>query len=783
MNGHFSKKNAVTIFMCLILTIIYIGGCAEDMAFLKKGKEFASREAWDQSVQNYQKALVANPDNTEVQLLLRRAKFAASMTHMVKGQEYLNRQLYSEAIGEFKMSISYHPANRKANGLMEKALNAKKSDQYYRRGKDYLKAEKFFDAKEALKKALELNPENEKAKEALSYFKKKDERLGKYRVDLKSEAPVSFKFKKTPIFNVFEVLSRLSGINFIFDKEIIESKVTMFMTDVSFDRFIEVLLSTNKLSSKLVDEKTMLIYPDTPAKAKEYKDLQIRTFYLDNLAAEKAVRILSKVLKSKDIIANKDNNSVVIRGSKDMVEIASRIIKANDGLPAEVLLHVEILEVKRTKEQQLGLTVDPASVTLGLGEATDMMGENPSFDTSASVEALDHISRKNVILSLPTATLNFLKQDGDTKILAKPQVRAKNNEKATIHIGERIPLRTNRRVESDGAVTYDFQYFDVGVKLDVVPTISRYGEISLKLSLEISQLGANVGTPIDPQYAVLTRKVKTVLSVPDGELVLIGGLIQDTEQETVRKLPFLGEVPLLGRLFSNFDTQSNETDVIMTIIPVIIREHERVGKDITHIWAGSEKNPSLGEPFESYIDREGVYLDQPVEAYFEKQETAGEEDKGLPIKSEENNLPPPDAKNTTSSSKDGSESDHADKSLEEPRDPIEEDIKEKPSQDVAAAQPLDEGNYFWPESVRYSIHVNSFPEKELAQARIKELSQTKYECYLVYAHVPSMGNYYRIFVGKFDGFTSAQSFRQKLKGKKEFAKDIHVSDRKWAFGG
>jgi len=244
MNGHFSKKNAVTIFMVLILVIIYIGGCAKDIAYLKKGKEFASREAWDQSVKHYQKALVANPDSSEIKLLLQRAKFAASMTHMVKGQEYLDRQLFSEAIEEFKMSISYHPANRKANGLMEKALNAKKSERYYRKGEDFLKAENFFDAKEALKKALELNPENEKAKEALSYFKKEDDRLAKYRVDLKSEAPVSFKFKKTPIFNVFEVLSRLSGINFIFDKEIIESKVTMFMTDISFDRFIEVLLST-----------------------------------------------------------------------------------------------------------------------------------------------------------------------------------------------------------------------------------------------------------------------------------------------------------------------------------------------------------------------------------------------------------------------------------------------------------------------------------------------------------------------------------------------------------
>ena len=232
-----------------------------------------------------------------------------------------------------------------------------------------------------------------------------------------------------------------------------------------------------------------------------------------------------------------------------------------------------------------------------------------------------------------------------------------------------------------------------------------------------------------------------------------------------------------------FDLIDIILEVDDVVLAPVIREHERVGTDVTHIWSGNALNPSLGEPFESYIDREGVYLDQPVEAYFEKQETAGEEDKGLPVKPEENNLPPPNAENTTSSSKDGSESDRADKSLEARRDPIEEDIKEKPSQDVAAAQPLGENNFFWPESVRYSIHVNSFPEKELAQARIKELSQTEYECYMVYAHVPSMGNYYRIFVGKFDGFTSAQSFSQKLKGKKEFAKDVHVADRKWAFGG
>jgi general secretion pathway protein D len=783
MNCKLSRQKILTLLTYLTIAIFFIGGCTGSIRYLEKGKEHAALKEWDQSVQNFQKALAADPENSEIKLLLARAKLAASMAHMVKGQEYLKGQLFNEAIEEFKISISFHPANRKAGFLMEKAQKMKASEHYYKKGDEFLKAQKYFEAREAFKKALELNEAHEKAQKALSHFKKKDERPAKFRVDLKSEAPVSFKFKQTPIFNVFEVLSRLSGINFIFDKEIIESKVTMFMTDISFDRFIEVLLRTNKLASKLVNEKTMLIYPDTPAKAKEYQDLQIRTFYLDNLEAEKAVRILSKILKSKDIIANKNNNSIVIRGSKDVVEIAARIIKANDRLPAEVLLHVEILEVKREKEEELGLTVDPSSITFGLGETSLEMGDNPSFSSTASIYALENTSKKNAILSLPTATLHFLKQDGDTKILAKPQVRVKNNEKATVHIGERIPLRTNRRVDTTGAITSDFQYQDVGVKLDVVPTISKFGEISMKITLEISQLGPNLGTTDEPQYSVLTRKTQSVLTVPDGEVVFIGGLIQDNESETIRKIPFLGDLPLIGRLFSNFDTTKSETDVIMTIIPIIIREQESVGTEITRIWSGNERNPSLGEPFESYIEKKDAYSDQPDEAYFYEKDDAVEEEKIAPENPTEDNSPPPDTKSTVPPLKDRPEEYQAAESPLKQEEPTDKNSREDLPQDVATTSKVDDLNYFWPESVPYSIHVNSFSEKLLAEERIKELSEHEYDSYLVYVHIPSMGYYYRIFVGQFDSRKSAESFCEKLKGKKEFAKDIHATNRKWAFGG
>ena len=215
----------------------------------------------------------------------------------------------------------------------------------------------------------------------------------------------------------------------------------------------------------------------------------------------------------------------------------------------------------------------------------------------------------------------------------------------------------------------------------------------------------------------------------------------------------------------------------MTIVPVIIREHESVGTDVMQIWSGNELNPSLGEPFESYIEREGGYLDRPSEDYFEEQKNVMDEDKAVPEE--------PNTGNTSSSLEDRPASSQTGESSVEQTADEKEAIKEKPPPSAAAARSSDESNYFWPESVRYSVHVNSFPgpEKEPAQARIKTLNRMGYECYMVYAHIPSMGDYYRIFVGKFDGFKSAQSFCEALKDRKEFAKDVHVADRKWAFGG
>jgi len=587
-------------FVCLLL-VLMLAGCATDTyRYLRQGHKYADAGDWDNSVRFFQKAHDEDPGNTEINLMLRRSKYESSRMHQLKGESYLQQELFNEAINEFRISMAMNPANIKAAELEDKARRRMDARHYFKQGQNDLKTQKFTSARQAFEKAARLDPDYAPAQKALDYFREKERDSGTYKLNGQSDAPVSFKFKNTPIINVFEVLTKLSGINFIFDKDVQNNKVTMFMTDVSFDRFVDVLLRSNDLNSVVVNDKTMIIYPDTPQKAKEYEDLQIKTFYLSNLEAKQAVGLLSKILKSKDIIANDNINAVVIRGSRDVIQIAGRILEANDGTPAEVLLDVEFLEVTRSLQENIGLTFSE-SLTFGIGAPGGEVSEDTAFVDNISLYSLQRISDKDIILSTPTATLNLLKQDGDTRILAKPKLRVVNAEKASILLGERVPLIVNRRIDSNtGDTTQDYQYTDVGVKMEVLPVINMNDEVTLKLLLEVSALGENISPdPFNPQIPIRTRTAQSVLTLRDGETVIIGGLINDNERRTVRKIPGVGDFPAIGSIFSNRDDQDTKTDVLMVITPVVIRSQQIPGTEATEIWSGSEDRWSLKAPYGS----------------------------------------------------------------------------------------------------------------------------------------------------------------------------------------
>jgi general secretion pathway protein D len=342
-------------------------------------------------------------------------------------------------------------------------------------------------------------------------------------------------------------------------------------------------------------------------------------------------------------------------------------------------------------------------------------------------------------------TLNFLKQDTDTRILAKPQLRVRNRETSSILIGSRIPLRTNRRVDTTGVVTNDFQYFDIGVKVNAEPTINLHGEISLKLTLELSALGPNIGTADDPQFEILTRTVNTVMTVRDGEPVIVGGLIQDDERTTVRKLPFLGEVAAMGSIFSNTESRANETDVLFTFTPMLARAQEVPGTDVLTFWSGSEQDYSLTEPYSSYLDRKQHYREKPEKGLLEHLNRRGQETsvKGLP-----GGLNVPGA------------------ALPSPGEP------------PLTISHAPQGPLVWPVSLPYSIQVNAFSREEEAKRRLQEIAgQTGFESFTLATRTSDAGQLYRVFVGKFKDHENARLAVEELKKSPLFAGDIHVVAR------
>jgi len=705
----FPKMLLIAFFAGLVL----FQGCVANDAAKMDPQRFTQEKDFDGAVEYYTKAVQESPNDLDLKLKLTAARQKASMEHMRKGEELISKKYFREAIEELQISIAFYSSNHRAIELVDEVKKMKESFYYTQKGNQQIKTGSFDNAKKSFQKAIELDPGNEEANSALAKFKKMPRDLPEYRLDLRSNALLSLKFKQTPVTNVFEILSKLEGINFIFDKDVKETKVTLFTTDVTFDRFLDVLLKTNSLRAKMINQKTLLIYPDTPAKAKEYDELYVKTFYLSYLKAKNAIAILTKILKSKNIIANEKLNAITIRGQKASVEMAARLIEANDRTPSEVVLNVEIMEVKKKNEKDLGLSISD-TITFGVSEESGgIKFDSPSgFASMASLNDISKITSKELYMSLPTATLKLLKRDGDTRILAKPQLRVSSSEKASILIGEKVPLRSNRKTQTDGSTTYDFIYQDIGVKLTVEPVINMYEQITLKMYIEISALGSNVGTVTDPQYSITTRTTETVLTINDGDSVIIGGLISDTERETITKIPFLGDIPRLGRLFSSTANDIEKTDVLMSITPFVIRNQDIPDSNISEFWSGNEKEVALEEPVEQTIER------------------------------------------ATS-------------------------LKEVPDEDFILVVG-DEA--FLPGDTYFSVQVYSGKDQADAQNRSSELEGLGYKTWVRPAQIENKGTYFRVFVGQYPSYQTAETARNEMLTQGSFPRDIHIVDRAYVYG-
>ena len=397
--------------------------------------------------------------------------------------------------------------------------------------------------------------------------------------------PVTLQFRDANIRMVFEALSRTTGLNVIFDRDVRpDLKTTIFVRDASVDDTVNLILLQNQLDKKVLNANTMFIYPATTAKQREYQDLKVRTFQLSNADAKYMQSVLKSVLRVKDVLFDERTNTLVVRDTYDVIAIAEKVIAAHDTADAEVMLEFELLEVGRDRLSNIGVKwPQQAVISTPTGPNGDL-----------TVGQLGDLGLNMWLITPLAIELNLRLDDSTSNLLASPRIRTKNKEKARILIGDKVPVITNSvtpMATGAAVVTGTVQYIDVGVKLEVEPTVHVEGDVSIRLNLEVSNIVKEIQGPQGSlAYQIGTRSAQTILRMRDGETQILGGLIQDIDRKTASRVPGLGQLPVLGRLFSSTAGTELKTELVLSITPRIIRQARIPDLQARDVFSGTEAN-------------------------------------------------------------------------------------------------------------------------------------------------------------------------------------------------
>ena len=575
-------------------------GCAAGKAF-HAGEDAQKAGNLDEAVVQYRKAVQEAPDNADYKIALQRALVAASYFHIDRAKEFEAKDQLEAALGEYKQATEYDPTNRLATAKVAEI------DRIVRERIEASRPRPAIEGLRARAAAATAPPILNPA----------------------SREPLRVTYNGASLRDILNALGNSHGISVTYDREVQDRTVTVQLDGVTFEQALNQLMQMNQLSYKVMSDKSIFVFPDTNVKHAAYDEQVIRTFYLSHADATEVSQVLSSVVRLPGIavqpimVANKTANSLTVRGTTAMVQILERIIQQNDKPRAEIVIDVEILEVDRTRTKQYGLNLSeyalgmvfspessPIPVSLGTTGGTGI-GQTTTVNTGPSaikspppfnVNTISRgVSSTDFYLAVPTAIVRFLESDTRNKVIAKPQLRGAEGTKLSLKLGDQIPIISTSYtpIATGGAGVNplsSYQYKDVGVTVDMTPTVTLEGDIRLDLTVinstrknDVVIAGVNI-----PSFG--NREVTTRLRLRDGESNLLAGLLQENERKALSGFPGAIHVPVLSQLFSNNDQQIDQTDIVMLLTPHIIRTHEITEDDLKPIFIGSQQNLGLNGP-------------------------------------------------------------------------------------------------------------------------------------------------------------------------------------------
>ena len=576
--GNISLRRLSAITLAVLVTMV--SGCAGQLA-LRDGANLVAADQVEAGLAVYQNALLQDSSNTRLRMAYVQTLERAIQSYLERAEKLYQEGRWIDAEMLFQRALGLSPRNERARAGLAAIERDGRHAALVAEGAAELRKGNLESARMKLSNVLSEDPKNPEARALLATLESKDEASAKESLLAANfRKPISIDFKDAQLKQVFEAVASSSGMNFLFDKDIkLDQKTSIMLKNSTIEAALYYILMTNQLDHQVMDTNTLLIYPNNAGKQKEYQQLVVKKFPLLNANAKAIAETLKTLMKPRDLVIDEKLNMLIMRDSPDAIRLAGKLIALQDVAQPEVMLELEVLEVSRTRLQELGIAF-PGSLTL-VPLATSTGG-------TLKLSDLRNLNSDNIGATVDPLKLNARAVDSDTGLLANPRIRVLDREKARVVIGNRVPTITTA-ITATGIISESVSYIDVGLKLDVEPTIFLDNDVAIRVGLEVSNVvDQQKTTNGTTTYTIGTRSATTVLRLKDGENQVLAGLINDEDRRAANKLPGLGDLPLIGRLFGSNLTNANKTEIVLSITPRLIRNNRRQDAALVEFLSGTE---------------------------------------------------------------------------------------------------------------------------------------------------------------------------------------------------
>ena len=563
----------VLAVLALAGTILLAADSAKSL--FNKGKDAEARQNYELAYDCYKQAYELKPKDLAYRAAYERLRFLAGASHVHRGQLLREAGKLQEALAEFQKAAEVDSSSFIAQ-------------QELKRTQQMIQAS---GGPAAPRAAAPLHTELEARAESAR---------GPVSLAAISNVPITLKLTEDTKV-IYETVGKLAGINVLFDPDYTSRRIKIELNGVTLEEALEIIAMESKTFWRPVTPNTIFVAQDNPTKRKEIEQSVIKTFYLANLAqppeVQDVVNALRQILEIQKIQQLQSQGAIIVRGTPDQIALAEKLVGDLDRSRPEVVVDIAIMQVSRDKAHTLGIN-PPTSATVALqsnlstttSSATTTGGTGVTGSTTngtpnqISLNSLGNLNATDFTVTIPPATLTALISDSSTKIIQNPQIRSVDGQKASLKIGERVPVATGSFQPGIGGVGINplvntqFQYLDVGVNIDITPRVHQGGEVSLKITMDVSSVTGNSSIGGINQPIIGQRKIEHEIRLKEGEINLLGGMLEDQQTRSLTGIPGLASIPLLKYLFSQTQTDHSENEIVFALIPHIVR-----GVDLTDL--------------------------------------------------------------------------------------------------------------------------------------------------------------------------------------------------------